>query len=131
MNNELGEESKIRSFTDLNVWKEAHKLVIMIYKTTKNFPKDELFGLTNQIRRAVVSITSNIAEGFSRNSFKDKTQFYSIALGSLTEVQNQLLVSRDVGYIDNKIFQEIGGQTVIVSKLCNGLLKSNRSKHNS
>ncbi len=131
MNNELREENKIRSFTDLNVWKEAHKLVIMIYKTTKQFPKDELFGLTNQIRRAVVSVTSNIAEGFSRNTFRDKTQFYSIALGSLTEVQNQLLIARDVGYIDNKIFQEIGGQTVIVSKLCNGLLKSNRSKHNS
>ncbi|MFA6269668.1 MAG: four helix bundle protein [Candidatus Paceibacterota bacterium] len=131
MNYELSKEQKIKSFTDLNVWKEGHKLVIMIYKTTKNFPKDEIFGLTNQIRRAVVSITSNIAEGFSRNTFKDKAQFYSIALGSLTEVQNQLLVSRDVGYIDNKIFQEIGGQTVIVSKLCNGLLKSNRLKHNS
>ena len=59
-------------------------MVIMIYKATRQFPKDELFGLTNQIRRAIVSITSNIAEGFSRNTFKDKTQFYSIALGSLT-----------------------------------------------
>ncbi|MEK7200794.1 MAG: four helix bundle protein [Patescibacteria group bacterium] len=131
MNNELREENKIRSFTDLNVWKEGHKLVIMIYKATRQFPKDELFGLTNQIRRAVVSITSNIAEGFSRNTFKDKTQFYSIALGSLTEVQNQLLVSRDVGYMDNVMFKEIGNQTVVVSKLCNGLLKSNRLKHNS
>lgn len=130
MNYESSTE-KIRSFTDLNVWKEAHKLVIMIYKATKQFPKDELFGLTNQIRRAVVSITSNIAEGFSRNTFKDKTQFYSIALGSLTETQNQLLVARDVGYMDNILFKEIGNQTVIVSKLCNGLLKSNRSKHNS
>lgn len=131
MNYESREEKKIKSFTDLNVWKEAHKLVIMIYKTTRQFPKDELFGLTNQIRRASVSITSNIAEGFSRNTFKDKTQFYSIALGSLTEVQNQILVARDVGYIDNVLFREIGNQTVIVSKLCNGLLKSNRSKHNS
>lgn len=130
MNYESSTE-KIRSFTDLNVWKEAHKLVIMIYKATKQFPKDELFGLTNQIRRAVVSITSNIAEGFSRNTFKDKTQFYSIALGSLTETQNQLLVARDVGYMDNILFKEIGNQTVIVSKLCNGLLKSNRRKHNS
>ena len=132
MNYELSkEEKKIKSFTDLYAWKEAHKLVIMIYKVTRQFPKDELFGLTNQIRRAAVSVTSNIAEGFSRNTFRDKTQFYSISLGSLTEVQNQLLIARDVGYIDNKIFQEIGGQTVIVSKLCNGLLKSNRSKHNS
>lgn len=130
MNYESSTE-KIKSFTDLNAWKEAHKLVITIYTLTKNFPKDELFGLTNQIRRAAVSITSNIAEGFSRNTFKDKTQFYSIALGSLTEVQNQLLVARDVGYIENKIFQKVGEQTVVVSKLCNGLLKSNRAKHNS
>lgn len=130
MNYESSKE-KIRSFTDLNSWKEAHKLVVVIYKITKSFPEDERFGLTNQIRRAAVSITSNIAEGFSRNTFKEKTQFYSIALGSLTEVQNQLLVARDVGYLDNKIFQEIGAQTVIISKLCNGLLKSNRTKHNS
>ena len=131
MNYELRKEEKIKSFTDLNVWKEAHKLVLMVYKTTKQFPKEELFGLTNQIRRAVVSITSNIAEGFSRNTFKDKTNFYSIALGSLTETQNQLLIARDVRYIDNQTFQDIGKQTVTVSKLCNGLLKSNRSKHSS
>jgi len=122
---------KIKSFTDLNAWKEGYKLVIMVYKATKQFQKDELFGLTNQIRRAAVSITSNVAEGFSRNTFKDKTNFYAIALGSLTETQNQLLVARDVGYIDNNLFKEIGNQTVVVSKLCNGLLKSNRSKHNS
>ena len=115
----------------MNAWKEGYKLVIMVYKATKQFPKDELFGLTNQIRRAAVSITSNVAEGFSRNTFKDKTNFYAIALGSLTETQNQLLVARDVGYIDNNLFKEIGNQTVVVSKLCNGLLKSNRSKHNS
>lgn len=131
MNYESSKEQKIKSFTDLYAWKEGHKLVIMIYKATKQFPKDELFGLTNQIRRAAVSITSNLAEGFSRNTFKDKTQFYSIALGSLTETQNQLLVARDVDYMDNILFKEIGNQTVVVSKLCNGLLKSNRSKHNS
>lgn len=76
---------KIKSFTDLNVWKEGHKLVLQVYKLTKEFPKEELFGLTNQIRRAAVSITSNIAEGFSRHSYKEKLQFYSTALGSLTE----------------------------------------------
>lgn len=96
MNQEL---SKIKSFTDLNTWKEAHKLVLLIYKITKQFPHEEQFGLTNQIRRAVVSITSNIAEGFSRSSYKEKSQFYSISLGSLTEVQNQLLIARDLKYI--------------------------------
>ncbi len=91
----MNEESrKIRSFTDLNAWKEGHKLVLEIYKFTQKFPKEEQFGLTNQLRRAVVSFTSNIAEGFSRNSYKEKLQFYSMALGSLTEVQNQLLVGK-------------------------------------
>lgn len=131
MNYELTKGNKIRSFTDLNAWKEGHRLVIMIYNTTRQFPKSELFGLTSQIRKAVVSITSNIAEGFSRNTFKDKTNFYGIALGSLTETQNQLLVARDVGYINNLLFKEISDQTIIVSKLCNGLLKSNKLKYNS
>jgi four helix bundle protein len=77
MNNE---KNKIRFFIDLYAWKEAHKLVLLIYNITKEFPKEELFGLSNQIRRAVVSVTSNIAEGFSRNSYKEKSQFYSMAL---------------------------------------------------
>ena len=116
-------ENKIKSFTDLNAWKEGHKLVIIIYKQIKEFPKEELFSLTNQIQRASVSITSNIAEGFSRRSEKEKIQFYYIALGSLTEVQNQLLIARDIGYIKNETFKQIADQTVIVSKLCNGLIK--------
>lgn len=94
---------KIRSFTDLFAWKEGHKLVLKIYNISENFPQKEVFGLTNQIRRAAVSITSNIAEGFSRLTTKDKCQFYAIAIGSLTELQNQLLVARDVGYITQEI----------------------------
>src|SRR3989344_3686390 len=105
MNHESG---KIKSFTDLNAWKEGHQLVLMIYKKTKLFPKEELFGLVSQMRRCVVSITSNLAEGFSRQSYKEKLQFYSMALGSVTELQNQLLVSRDVGYLSQQTFQEIG-----------------------
>ncbi len=126
------EGSKIRSFTGLNVWKEAHKLVVLIYTVTKKFPREEQFGLKDQIRRASVSISSNIAGGFSRNSFKEKVKFYYISLGSLTEVQNQLLVSRDIGCIDQKDFALIAEQTVIVSKLCNGLIKKSKSFiHNS
>jgi len=93
MNQESG---KIKSFMDLDAWKEGHRLVLEIYQITKKFPREELFGLTNQLRRAAVSFTSNIAEGFSRNSYKEKLQFYSMALGSLTEIQNQLLISRDI-----------------------------------
>ncbi|EKE18431.1 MAG: S23 ribosomal protein [uncultured bacterium] len=121
------ESCKIKSFTDLNAWKEGHMMVLDIYEITKKFPKEEMFGLTNQIRRAVVSVTSNIAEGFSRNSYKEKGQFYSIALGSVTEIQSQLLISRDVKYISKEEFDRIAEKTIIVNKLINGLLKKTRS----
>ena len=71
---------KIKAFTDLNAWKLGHQLVLDVYEITQSFPHEELFGLCSQLRRAVVSFTSNIAGGFSRNSFKEKLQFYSIAL---------------------------------------------------
>jgi len=115
------EKHKIKSFTDLNTWKEGHKLVLAIYKTTEEFPKKEIFGLISQMRRCVISITSNIAEGFSRSTDKDKYQFYSMAQGSLTELQNQLLISRDIGYLEEEKFQEIAQQTIVVNKLLNGL----------
>lgn len=126
------EKGKIRSFTDLDAWKEGHKLVLMIYDITRKFPKEEVFGLTNQLRRAVVSITSNVAEGFSRNSYKEKLQFYFIALGSLIEIQNQLLIAKDINYISKEEFDKIAEQTVIVSKITNGLIKKTKTIiHNS
>jgi len=97
-------QQKIKSFTDLLAWKTGHKLVIDTYKYTENFPSKEIFGLTNQIRRCVVSITSNIAEGFSRGSTKDKANFYNIALGSLAELQNQILIAKDVNYLIKEEF---------------------------
>jgi four helix bundle protein len=115
---------KIHSFTDLIAWQEAHKLVLLIYHVTKEFPKEELFGLTNQIRRAVVSVSSNIAEGFSRKSSLEKKQFYFTSLGSLTEVQNQLLIARDIKYIAQHIFMDIANQSVRVGKLTHSLIKN-------
>ncbi|HBI33741.1 MAG TPA: four helix bundle protein [Candidatus Moranbacteria bacterium] len=113
--------SKIQSFTDLEAWREGHKLVLEIYKITQEFPKEEMFGLVSQMRRCAVSITSNIAEGFSRNTSKDKYQFYCVAHGSLTELQNQLLISRDIGYLEKVKFDKIALQTISVAKLLNGL----------
>lgn len=121
-------EVKIKSFTDLQAWKEGHELVLIVYKITKEFPKDEMFGLVSQMRRAVISVTSNIAEGFSRISRKEKKQFYSTALGSITELQNQLLVCRDVGYIQKEDFVKIAQQTIVVSKLVRGLVKYTNRK---
>ncbi|MEA1936685.1 MAG: four helix bundle protein [Patescibacteria group bacterium] len=118
--------NKIKSFTDLNAWKEGHKLVLIIYDVTKQFPKEEIFGLTSQIRRCAVSITSNIAKGFSRLSYKEKTRFYSISLWSTTELQNQLLIAKDVSYITEKQFQNIAKQSIKVHKIINGLIKSSK-----
>lgn len=122
----------IQSFKDLNVWQEGHKLVLEIYKITQNFPRQEQFGLTNQLRRAAVSLTSNIAEGFSRTSYKEKLQFYAMALGSLTEIQNQLQIAKDINYLSEKEFNSLSEMTVIVSKLLNGLIKKTKTIiHNS
>ena len=116
--------SQIKSFIDLSAWKEAHKLVLAIYEATRRFPSEEKFGLVNQLRRAVVSISSNIAEGFSRNTNKEKVQFYYTALGSLTEVHNQSIIAKDVAYIDTRQFGKLMQQIITVNKLLNGLIKS-------
>ena len=113
----------ITKFTDLIAWQESHKLVLNIYLLTKKFPKDEMFALTNQMRRAVVSISSNIAEGFSRYSKLEKRQFYAIARGSLTEIENQLLIARDIQYISQEEYDNVENQTIIVGKLITSLLK--------
>lgn len=114
------------SFTDLNAWKQAHLLVLEVYKTTKLFPKEEQYSLVDQIRRAAISIVSNIAEGFSRESYKEKVQFYAIARGSLTEVQSQLLVARDLEFMDKKIFDETEYLVISVNKLLSALIKSSK-----
>lgn len=126
------ENPKIRSFKDLDSWRESHALVLMIYKLTKNFPREESFALTSQLRRAAISVTSNIAEGFSRISYKEKVNFYSMALGLLTEVQSQILIARDVGYLKNEDYNEIDQQVLKVSKIINGLIKKSKEIiHNS
>lgn len=122
------EGDKIKSFTGLRAWQEAHKLVLAVYQITKKFPQEEIFCLVNQMRRCVVSVTSNIAEGFGRQSYKEKTQFYYIAQGSITELQNQLLISRDVGYIDNEKFQAVSLLSVNVGKILSGLIKASKSR---
>ena len=120
------DKEKIKSFTDLNAWKYGHQLALLVYKVTKKFPKEEKFSLVDQMRRSAISITSNIAEGFSRQSYSEKVQFYSIALGSLTELQNQILLARDIGYLDVKNFNLLANQTVDVHKLVSGLIKKSK-----
>jgi four helix bundle protein len=110
----------IRSFTQLNTWKEGHILVIWVHQLLKKFPKEQQFALVNQMSRASIS---NIAEGFSRQSSKEKAQFYFVAQGSLTELQNQLIISRDLAYITVQEFSDIFAKTIVVHKLLSGLIK--------
>jgi four helix bundle protein len=117
---------KIQSFTDLVAWQESHKLVLMVYNQTKTWPKEEMYGLISQIRRAAVSISSNIAEGFSRMTLKDKSHFYCMALGSLTELQNQCLVGKDLLYLTVDNFNLLADKTIQTSKLINGLIKKTK-----
>lgn len=119
--------TKIRAFTDLHVWQKGHKLVLQIYKLTKAFPKGEFFGLVDQLRRAAVSLTSNIAEGFSRFSYKEKAQFYYMSLGSLTEIQNQLLIAKDLSYLPSEDFNKLADLTVEINKMLNVLIKKTKN----
>jgi len=118
----------MKKFTDLIVWQESHKLVIQIYKCTKSFPKSEMFGLTNQMQRASISVTSNIAEGFGRWSARDKTHFYHQARGSLLELQSQIFIAQDLKYLDEKISSELLEKVEKTNIILLGLIKSTQRK---
>lgn len=96
----------IRNFQEIIAWQKAHLLALRVYLITKNFPRPEEYGLTNQMRRCAVSIPSNIAEGFKRKTVKDSAHFYNISEGSLEELKYQLLLSRDLNYISDKVYVE-------------------------
>jgi four helix bundle protein len=90
----------IKSFEDLEVWKKAKDLVLKTYKVTEDFPKDEIFGVTSQIKRAALSVPANIAEGFGRYHYLDKAKFYLNARGSLFELKSHMLITADLGFLD-------------------------------
>ncbi len=117
----------IKNFTDLTAWQKSHTLTLLVYSITRKFPDDERFGITNQIRRAIVSVESNIAEGFGRFGQKEKKQFYSVARASLCEVQTQMLIAKDLLYCKEKEYSDFYEQSVLVSKLLTGIIKSAQS----
>ena len=112
----------VKSFEDLTVWKDARKFTNKIYNLTNKFPKEELYGLTSQIRRATVSIMSNIAEGFDRRSDKELTNFLSIARASSSEVQNDLYIAIDLEYISQTEFNQLYQEAKKIAKQINGLM---------
>jgi four helix bundle protein len=118
--------ARISSWRDLVVWKKAHELALLVYKLTKDFPSDEKFGLSSQMRRAAVSIASNIVEGFKRRTVKDSVSFYNISDGSLEELRYQLLLSYDLGYISKTNYQSAEQLALDVSRLLYAWSKSQR-----
>lgn len=111
---------------NLDVWKESIKLTTGIYKTTKNFPNDEIYGLINQMRRSAVSIPSNIAEGCARQTPKETIQFLHISLGSIAELETQLIIAKELSYI--KSTDELFDKIIRIRKLIIGLIKFQKSK---
>lgn len=115
---------RIFSFEKLIAWQKGRELAVLIFKTTKNFPKDETFGLTSQMRRCSISIVSNLAEGSGRSSMKDKARFSEIAYSSSLELLNQVVLSHDFEYVNENQYIQIREKITEVNMLIDGLHKS-------
>ena len=118
----------ILSHKNLEVWQRSMKLVSLIYRVTKVFPKEELYGLTSQMRRAAISIPSNIAEGRSKRSTKDYIRFVNIAYGSAAELETQLLIARELEYVTNDRVDPVLSELNEDGKMLNGLVSGLEKK---
>lgn len=111
-------------FRNLIAWQKAYSFALEIYKAAKDFPRDELYGLTSQIRRAAVSVSANIAEGYERQHRKEYVQFLTIAKGSLGEVETYLMFGKDLGYLKKDEYERLEGIRQEVGRLLKGLIRS-------
>lgn len=116
-------EKRRKGFYGLRVWEEAHAVVRLIYRHTAGFPKDEMFGLTQQIRRAAVSIPANIAEGFGRGGKIEFRRFLRISRGSAYELEYLILLSRDVGYLEETAWRVLAGRMSSTQRMLNRLIQ--------
>jgi len=114
-------------FVRLEVWQRGHALVLEVYRLTSTMPREERYGLASQLRRAALSITSNIAEGCGRNTSGEMQQFLRYALGSANELQNQLIVARDLGYLASDQWKEAHDDTTRVRQMLSALIRRLRS----
>ena len=121
----------VKSYKDLIVWQKSMDLVQMVYQATKEFPREELYGLTNQLRRAVVSIPSNIAEGHAHRSTAEFRNFLSIARGSLAEVDTQLIIAERLNYLEPAKLREIQAVQIEVNKMTNALMNKLTTIHSA
>ena len=120
---------KIKNYKDLDIWKRSIKLVEDIYRLTKSFPKEELYGLTSQMRRAAVSIPSNIAEGFTRLHDKEYKQFLYISLGSCSELSTQLIIASRLKYFDVNKVEQLLKEIDEICRMTMSLIKKLNTKY--
>ena len=119
-----------KSYRDLEVWQRSMRLAKRIYQVTQKFPTEERFGLTNQLRRAGVSVPSNLAEGHARFGPGEFSRFLSIAMGSVAELETQILLSQDLGYVSEAVTHELLAELDVIGKMLRGLAKSiDRRRH--
>ncbi len=114
----------MRNFRELTVWQKAHELVIEVYRQSSGFPADERFGLTAQVRRAAASIAANISEGCGRATDPDFSRFLSIAAGSASEVEYQILLARDLGYLSDAHYDLLNERVNEVKRILNSFIQS-------
>jgi four helix bundle protein len=114
----------VKSFRDLQVWQRSIQLSVSVYRLTKDFPREEIYGMTNQMRRASVSVASNIAEGHGRMSTGEYRQFLGMARGSNSELQTQLEIARALGFGNSKVIEEVEGLSFEVGKMISGVLNA-------
>lgn len=119
----------LKNYKELSVWQKSYKLCLHIYKVTKRFPKDEMYGLTSQIRRSTVSIPSNIAEGYGRKTTLEYVRFLYIAYGSVCELETQIMISGDLGYVEKDRLQEIRDEIGDIERMLKAMIKSLENKH--
>ena len=120
----MGQGPVKQGFKKLIAWQRGYELVLSVYKATRKFPREELYGLTSQLQRAAVSVPANISEGYERNHRKEYIQFLHISKGSLGEMETLLMLARDLGYLEDGTYEDIDSQRSEVARLLQGLISS-------
>ena len=122
---------KLKSYKELKVWQRSYQLCLEIYKITKGFPDEEKYGLTSQLRRAAVSVPSNISEGYGRKTTPEYIQFLYIAYGSICEIETQILLSGDLNYISTGKLEMLNEGIREVERMLKALIRSLENKHSN
>ncbi|HNR95192.1 MAG TPA: four helix bundle protein [Kiritimatiellia bacterium] len=118
-----GEKTPIKTYRDLHVWQDGVVFVTELYRLTRDFPREEMFGVVSQIRRAAISIPSNIAEGYGRRSSRDYVRFLQISMGSLFEIQTQLEIARNLEYLSSDTYESLYAMSRKIERMLSSLIR--------